>query len=174
MHQPQDLRDGVGKNLALISIVEGPELQPESAFLAGAARLLGLVPQRVVTDFGTPGEVFQAELKALDPLGVLLPYATEFREVLLLLAELARQNVDGPVAFVGDGVGRERLPEQELDGVTWIAGDPGRDLAQAFGESPSGEGGHSSIAMDLSPYGKDLASRPMVASLFGELGTVGL
>ena len=174
MHQPQDLRDSVGRNLALISIVEGPELQPESAFLAGAARLLGLAPQRVATDFGTPGEIFQAQLKALDPVGVLLPYATEFREVLLVLAELARKNVQGPVAFVGDAVGRERLPVHELEGVTWISGDPGTGLAEALDGSPSGAPDHASIPMDLAPYGADLASRPMVASLFGELGTVGL
>lgn len=174
MQQPTDLRDGAAPTVALISIVEGPELQPESAFLAGAARLLGFVPQRVATDFGTPGEVFQAELTALEPAGVLLPYTTEFREVLLVLAEIARDSVGCPVALVGDGIARERLPEHPIDGVTWIAGDPGRGLAAAVGAPPNGGPAHETIAMDFLPYGPDLARRPMVASLFGEMGTVGL
>ncbi len=174
MQQPSEPEGGAGRNLALISIVEGPELQPESAFMAGAARQLGVVPQRLAVDFGTPGDVFQAQLGALDPVGVLLPYATEFREILLLLAARARAQVTGPVVLAGDGVAREPLPEEQLDGVSWVAGDPGLGLLSGASGGDLPAPGYDAISMDLVSYGSDVASRPMVASLFGEMGTVGL
>ena len=160
--------------LLIVTIPEGPDLAMEGAFLAGAAKLLGLAPQWVAADFGIDEQAFQADLQGAGAVGVILPYSSELREALIPLARTIRGALDVPVALVGDGLARERVPVDPIDGVTLIAGDPGLTLLAAVGGADATAPSHERVPLDLGYLGPDLAKRALGASLFGELETVAL
>ncbi|MAE65936.1 MAG: hypothetical protein CMJ18_16820 [Phycisphaeraceae bacterium] len=173
--QPSEAEPDGSRRVAVVSVVEGPDLQAETAFLAGALRRIDVAPHRVAIDFCTTEDAFQATLEQLAPTAVLLPYATEFRSILVHLAAEARQHVSGPVAIIGDGVARETLPPPAIDGVNWIAGDPGLGLeAVLAGRPSSADADYASIAPVIDLFDSVPSLRPMSVSLFGEPGTVAL
>lgn len=155
--------------VALINVVEGPELQPETAFTSRGLRRLGFAPSRVATDFCTEQSGFQATLRNLNPVAILLPDCLEFRELLLHFGRVARETTGVIPTLFGDGLRREGHSARLEEGVRWAPDDD--DLARALGHDhwPSCH----DLPMDLPLY-PDLPEHPATASLFAERGTVAL
>lgn len=160
--------------VALVTVSEGLELQPEAAFLAGHLATLGTEVHRVPIDFCTDERSFQETLTRLAPEAVFLVFAKEWAEFLARAVKLSQEVVSGPVAVLGDGVEREPLPASVQEGVKAFLGrEPEPSEIRPRPALPPEK--LPGTPLDLAVFGgASIPDRPIVASLFGECGTAAL
>lgn len=143
--------------------------------MATALAMSGFRPRLVATDFCTDHDGFQAHLAAEDPALVVMPYQAEFHEILEHLASLVRSSVEVPVVLVGDTLARRGVPERLPEGLHVLPGFPAGPFQDLLEGRSAQTWDLARLPMDLGAYGGGrLLERPLAASLFGELDTVGL
>ncbi|HYC76318.1 MAG TPA: hypothetical protein VEI02_01710, partial [Planctomycetota bacterium] len=146
---------------------------PEAAFLASAARRLGLTPRLLATDFCTTRDGFLAAVREARPAGVVFFDAVEWREIVTLLAGFALEAGAPRVIVAGASLADPATrPEPQAAGV--LAAPDLPSFARALGA----DGPAPAIAelpLDLDVFGGPaLLDRALGASLFGDLGSVPL
>ena len=172
MHQSEPRNDKADAPVILVSVREGLDYRPEVLHWAGVVREAGWDSVLELVDLCTDENVFGASLREKKPQGILLIYATEWREMLARAGAIAHEATGLPIHVVGAASGRPcALPVPENPGFMTLGSPQESALAAALGWAPPKAGSYSPA---LGLYGRDIARRPPSCSLFAELGTLGM